>query len=75
MMLTSRKQALKRQCRRLKMNTADKHIQETLNPEIACTDENPEKLSNMMKSITSKNNICKQSFKVEKPRTRLRKKM
>ena len=30
-------------------NTADKHIQESLNPEIACTDENPEKLSNMMK--------------------------
>ena len=56
-------------------NTADKHIQESLNPEIAYTDENPEKLSNMMKNITSKNKMCKQLCKVEKPRTRLRKKM
>ena len=38
-------------------NTVDKHIQESLNYEIACTDENPEKLSNMMKNITSKKNV------------------
>ena len=56
-------------------NDADKPVQKSLSPEIACTDENLEKLSNMMKNITSKNKMCKQLCKVEKPRTRLRKKM
>ena len=41
-------------------NDDDKPFQKRLSRKIACIDENPEKLSNMMKNITSKNKICKQ---------------
>ena len=51
-------------------NTAEKPIQEGLCPEASCTNENPEKLNDTLKSIASKNKICKQLFKTEKPRTR-----
>ena len=40
-------------------NDVDKPVQKSSSPEIACTDENLEKLSNMMKNITSKNKMCK----------------
>ena len=56
-------------------NTAEKRIQEGLYPKASCKNENPEKLSVMLKSIASKNKIHKQLFKTKKPRTRLRKKM
>ena len=46
-------------------NVAEKPIQESLCPETYCTNENPEKLSNMLKNIASKNKICKQLCKVE----------
>ena len=56
-------------------NVADKPIQDSLFPEAPCTHENPEKLSNILKNIASKKNICKQLCKENKPRTRLREKM
>ena len=55
----------------------EKPIQEDLCPEASFTNENPEKLSVMLKNITSKNETCNQLLKTEnmdmKPRTRLRK--
>ena len=56
-------------------NTTDKPIQEGLCPEASYTNENPEKLSVMLKNIASKSEIRKQLLKTEKPRTRLRKKL
>ena len=57
----------------------EKPIQEGLCPETSFTDENPEKLSVMLKNITSKNETHNQLLKTEnkdvKPRTRLRKKL
>jgi len=40
-------------------NDAGKPIKESFFPETPCTNENPEKLSNMLKSIASKKKICK----------------
>jgi len=56
-------------------NTTEKSSQEGLCPEASCTNENPEKLSVMLKNIASKSEIRKQLLKTEKPRTRLRKKL
>ena len=60
-------------------NTTEKPIQEGLCPEASCTNENPEKLSVMLKNIASKSEICNQLLKTEnkdmKPRTKLRKKL
>ena len=50
-------------------------VQDSLGPETPCTQENPEKLNDMFKSIASKKKICKQLFKEGKPRTRLREKV
>ena len=59
-------------------NTTEKPIQEGLCPEASCTNENPEKMSVMLKNIASKSEIRNQLLKTEnkdmKPRTRLRKK-
>ena len=56
-------------------HTAEKTIREGLCLEASCTNEDLEKISDMLKTIASKNKICKQLFKIEKPRTKLRKKM
>ena len=40
-------------------NTTEKPIQEGLCPEASCTNENPEKLSVMLKNIASKSEIRK----------------
>ena len=56
-------------------NVVSKPIKESFCPETPYTNKNPEKLSNMLKSISSKKKICKQLCKEDKPRTRLRKKM
>ena len=57
----------------------EKPIQEGLCPKTSFTNENPEKLSVMLKNITSKNETRNQLLKIEnrdvKPRTRLRKKL
>ena len=57
----------------------EKPIQEGLCPKASFTNENPEKLSVMLKNITSKNETRNQLLKTEnrdvKPRTRLRKKL
>ena len=56
-----------------------KPVQKSLCPETSFTDENPEKLSVMLKNITSKNEARDQLLKSEsmdvKPRTRLRRKL
>ena len=56
----------------------EKPIHESLCPEMSFTEENPEKLSVMLKNITSKNETHNQLLKSEsrdvKPRTRLRRK-
>ena len=57
------------------MDVVCKPVQGSLDLETPCTQENPEKLSDMFKSIASKKKICKQLFKESKPRTRLREKM
>ena len=57
----------------------EKPIQKGVCPETSFIDENPEKLSVMLKNITSKNETHNQLLKTEnrdvKPRTRLKKKL
>ena len=57
----------------------EKPIQKSLCLETSFTDENPEKLSVMLKNITSKNETHNQLLKSEsrdvKPKTRLRRKL
>ena len=57
----------------------EKPVQKSLRPETSFTDENPKKLSVMLKNVTSKNEARDQLLKSEsmdvKPRTRLRRKL
>ena len=57
------------------INAVNKAVQSSVDPETPCTREGTEKLSDIFKSITSKKIMCKQLFKEDKPRTRLREKL
>ena len=50
-------------------------VNEPVNPETPCIQEGTEKLCDIFKSIASKKKICKQLFKEDKPRTRMREKL
>ena len=50
-------------------------VNEPVNPETPCIQEGTEKLSDIFKSIASKKTVCKQLFKADKPRTRMREKL
>ena len=59
-------------------NDKDKAINvfnEPVNPETPCIQEGTEKLSDIFKGIASKKIVCKQLFKADKPRTRMREKL
>ena len=50
-------------------------VNEPVNPETPCIQEDSEKLCDIVKGIASKKVVCKQLFQADKPRTRLRKKL
>jgi len=50
-------------------------VNEPINPETPCIHEGSEKLCDILKSIASKRTVCKQLFKADKPRTRMKEKL